>query len=139
MPNLLLSHRRPRGPSICASAATNRSGRGTDTIVVGLSSTLTTAAATSSGWTGFWAALVWVPAISSVLVNVGSTTLTWTPCGANSSASAVDNPTTANFVPEYTTWPGTAVMPAIDAMLTMWPSRRSTISGSTSRQPLSTP
>ena len=53
----------------------------------------------SSGSTGLVLAVVWVPAISSVLVKVGITQLTWTPCGANSSDSAVDRPTTANLVP----------------------------------------
>jgi hypothetical protein len=37
--------------------------------------------------------------MSSVLVKVGITQLTSTPWGANSSAIAVDSPTTANFVP----------------------------------------
>lgn len=53
----------------------------------------------SSGCTGLVAAVVWVPEISSVLVNVGMTQLIWTPWGAYSSASPVDSPTTANFVP----------------------------------------
>jgi hypothetical protein len=55
----------------------------------------------SSGWTGLVAPVALVPAISSVLVNVGMTQLIWTPCGANSSASAVDSPTTANLVPAW--------------------------------------
>ena len=40
-----------------------------------------------------------VPEINSVLVKVGSTAVTLTPCGAYSSASAVAKPTTANLVP----------------------------------------
>ena len=77
----------------------NRNGAGTETCVFGLSSAFTIAAAMSSGWTGFCAPVALVPAISSVLVNVGRMTVTSTPCGANSSASAVDSPTTANLVP----------------------------------------
>ena len=70
---------------------------GTDTRVFGLSSTLTIAAAISDGSTGFCAADGDVPEISSVLVNVGSTALTLTPCGANSSAIAVDSPDYREF------------------------------------------
>jgi hypothetical protein len=98
-----------------------------------------TFAAMSSGSTGLLAETSSVPEISSVLVNGGMSTLTSTPWGANLSASAVERPTTANFVPAYTTWPGTATVPANDAMLTMWPRRRFTISGSTRRHPVSTP
>lgn len=117
----------------------NRIGYGTTTWVFGFSSTLTTAAAISAGATGLLPNGVRVPAIRSVAVSGGMTTLTCTPCGANSSAIAVDIPTTANFVPAYTTCPGTGTAPASDAMLTMCPLRRSTISGSTSRHPVSTP
>ena len=81
------------------TAPTNRSGAGTETWVLGLSSAFTMAAAMSSGSTGFCAPVALVPAISSVLVKVGRITVTSTPCGANSSAIAVDRPTTANFVP----------------------------------------
>ena len=80
-------------------APKNRPHGGTDASVLGLSSILTTAAAMSSGSTGFCAAEVWVPATNSVLVNVGITQLTSTPCGANSSDSPEDRPTTANLVP----------------------------------------
>ena len=45
------------------------------------------------------AAEVWVPAMSSVLVNGGMITETSTPCGATSSASAADSPTTPNLAP----------------------------------------
>ena len=64
-----------------------------------MSMAFTIAAAMSSGWTGFCGPVALVPAINSVLVNVGMTTVTSTPWGANSSAMAVVRPTTANLVP----------------------------------------
>ncbi|SLC82088.1 Uncharacterised protein [Mycobacteroides abscessus subsp. massiliense] len=73
------------------------SGLGTVTWTRGFSMMRTTAAAMSSGSTGFWAPVESVPAISSVLVKVGSTALTWTPCGANSSLRARESPTTPNL------------------------------------------
>ena len=94
-----MSQRLPRGPSICAACAVNRSGAGTDTCVFGFSSVLITAAAMSDGSTGLIAPPLLVPEISSVLVNGGMMTETSTPCGAISSASAADNPTTPNFAP----------------------------------------
>ena len=58
-----------------------------------------TAAAISSGSTGLIAPLLFVPEMSSVLVNGGITTDTSTPCGAISSANAADSPTTPNLAP----------------------------------------
>ena len=77
----------------------NRIPPGTDTWVFGLSSTFTMAAAISAGSTALSAPTPCVPLINSVLTNGGMTTLTSTPCEANSSAIAVDSPTTANLVP----------------------------------------
>src|SRR5215218_6166527 len=99
LPILRESHRRRFADITGVIAAKNRPHGGTEVSVTGLSSTLTTAAAMSSGSTGFWAADVWVPVINSVLVNVGITQLTSTPCGANSSDSPLDRPTTPNLVP----------------------------------------
>ena len=77
----------------------NRNGGGTDTWVFGFSSVLMTALAMSSGSTGLMAPPLAVPEMSSVLVNGGMITETSTPCGATSSASAADSPTTPNLAP----------------------------------------
>ncbi len=65
----------------------------------------------------------------------GRTIETPTALPRSSIATHWVNPTTANLEAEYALSPGVATLPATDAMLTMWPRRRSIMPGSTARVP----
>ena len=79
-------------------APLNANSFGTVAVAFGRSIIRTTAAATSAGSIGFIRPVAWVPAISSVLVNDGSTEPTRMPCAASSASRASLNASTPALV-----------------------------------------
>ena len=63
----------------------------------------------------------------------GQTTVTPTPLAAASERSASESPTTACFVMTYDVIRPAAIRPPIEAVLTIWPDPRATISGYAAR------